>query len=59
MDAIMMSLFNSRERDIDDWMNIFKAASMEYGTFSATRVRENPSTGVIQVTWSKGGDLNL
>jgi hypothetical protein len=51
MDAIMMSLFNSREREIEDWRTIFEAASVNYCGFSATRVKENPSTGVIQVTW--------
>jgi hypothetical protein len=53
MDTIMMSLFNSRERDIEDWRKLFEAASCDYHGFSATRVKENPSTGVIQVEWVK------
>jgi hypothetical protein len=53
MDTIMMSLFNSREREVDDWKKIFEAASLNYGKFCATRVKENPSTGVIQVEWTK------
>jgi hypothetical protein len=51
MDTIMMSLFNSRERDVDDWEMIFEAASLNYGGFRATRVKENPATGIIQVEW--------
>lgn len=51
MDAIMMSLFNSRERSIEDWKRLFEAASTSYRNFKATRVKENPSTGVIQVEW--------
>jgi hypothetical protein len=51
MDTIMMSLFNSRERDVEDWEMIFEAASLNYGGFRATRVEENPATGIIQVEW--------
>ena len=51
MDTIMMSLFNSRERDVEDWEKIFEAASLNYRGFRATRVKENPSTGVIHVEW--------
>lgn len=47
----MMSLFNSRERDMEDWKRLFEAASMGYCNFIATRVKENPSTGVVQVEW--------
>jgi hypothetical protein len=51
MDAIMMSLFNSREREIEDWRTIFETASVNYCGFSATRIKDNPSTGVIQANW--------
>ncbi|KAF2710788.1 putative O-methyltransferase [Pleomassaria siparia CBS 279.74] len=57
MDANMMSLFNSRERAIEDWRAIFEAASVKFSGFSATRVKENPSTGVIQLKWTDKGHL--
>lgn len=47
----MMALFNSREREIEDWRTIFETASENYSGFSATRVKANPSTGIIQVEW--------
>ncbi|KAF2107708.1 putative O-methyltransferase [Lophiotrema nucula] len=52
MDAIMMTLFNSRERDIEDWRTIFETANSNYCGFLATRVKANPSTGIIQVEWA-------
>ncbi|KAF2464342.1 putative O-methyltransferase [Lindgomyces ingoldianus] len=52
MDAIMLSLFNSREREVDDWQNLFNQADGRFGGFRATRVKENPSTGIIVAEWT-------
>ncbi|KAF2659757.1 putative O-methyltransferase [Lophiostoma macrostomum CBS 122681] len=51
MDAIMLSLFNSRERGADDWKSLFQQANADYGFFSATRIKEGAS-GIIQVEWA-------
>lgn len=52
MDAIMMSLFNSRERELEDWKSIFSRASDRFSVCSAERVKENTSTAIIVVEWS-------
>lgn len=54
MDAIMLSLFNSREREIRDWKGIFESAEERFVNFQAERIQQNPSTGVIMVTWEGG-----
>jgi hypothetical protein len=56
MDALMMSLFNSREREVDDWKNIFERAYGDRCLFKATRVKDNPSTGVIVAEWLGDSD---
>lgn len=47
----MLSLFNSRERDEDDWRDLFSAADKGFTGFRATRVKENPSTGLMIAEW--------
>jgi hypothetical protein len=51
MDAIMLSLFNSRERDEDDWRGLFTAAHDRFAGFEARRIKQNPSTGIIIAEW--------
>jgi hypothetical protein len=51
MDAIMLSLFNSRERDEDDWKGVFTAAHGRFVGFEARRIKESPSTGIILAEW--------
>jgi hypothetical protein len=51
MDAIMLSLFNSRERESDDWKALFEGADQGFVEFLAERVKESPSTGLIVATW--------
>ncbi|KAF2734829.1 putative O-methyltransferase [Polyplosphaeria fusca] len=55
MDNIMLSLFNSREREVDDWKDLFNRAHGKQWVVSVTRVKENPSTGIIVAEWL--GDL--
>ncbi|KAK2762689.1 hypothetical protein FQN54_000863 [Arachnomyces sp. PD_36] len=52
MDAIMLSLFNSREREEEDWKELFTAADKGFGSFNAHRIKENPSTGVMVAEWA-------
>ncbi|KAF1980465.1 putative O-methyltransferase [Bimuria novae-zelandiae CBS 107.79] len=51
MDAIMMSLFNSRERGVADWESIFAQAGDGRFSVEVKKVKENPSTGVIIAEW--------
>jgi hypothetical protein len=53
MDAIMLSLFNSREREAEDWRAIFEGADQGFVEFRAERVKESPSTGIVVATWGK------
>ncbi|OKL61699.1 hypothetical protein UA08_02177 [Talaromyces atroroseus] len=51
MDAIMMSLFNSREREVDEWKELFKVADERFGPVIVNRIGENGSSGVISAQW--------
>lgn len=51
MDCIMLSLFNARERDADDWKRLFSAADQRFGGVEISKIKENPSTCVIVVQW--------
>lgn len=48
----MHSLCNSREHEVDDWKGLFDRAGERFGNFTATRVKENPASGVIVVEWT-------
>ncbi|KAF2805009.1 putative O-methyltransferase [Mytilinidion resinicola] len=52
MDAIMLSLFNSRERDEKDWRELLREANKGFVVESIERIKENPTTGVIVVRWT-------
>lgn len=52
MDAIMLSLFNSRERDADDWRDLFATADHRFNDISISKIKESPSTCVISVQWN-------
>lgn len=51
MDAIMMSLFNSREREVDEWKDLFRAVDERFGAIQVNRIGENGSSGVISAEW--------
>jgi hypothetical protein len=51
MDAIMMSLFNSREREAEEWKELFKQADERFGNVTVNRIGENGSSGVISADW--------
>ncbi|RAO72498.1 uncharacterized protein BHQ10_008510 [Talaromyces amestolkiae] len=51
MDAIMMSLFNSREREADEWKELFKQADQRFGDVIVNRIGQNGSSGVISAAW--------
>jgi hypothetical protein len=52
MDAIMLSLFNSREREVEEWEELFNTADSRFGGFTANRIGENGSSGVVSVEWT-------
>lgn len=51
MDAIMMSLFNSREREAEEWEDLFKQVDERFGNVIVNRIGKNGSTGVISTEW--------
>ncbi|QGA21491.1 hypothetical protein EYB26_009202 [Talaromyces marneffei] len=51
MDAIMMSLFNSREREADEWRDLFSQADEKFGNVMVHRIGENGSSGIISAEW--------
>ncbi|KAK7187979.1 hypothetical protein DPSP01_003136 [Paraphaeosphaeria sporulosa] len=51
MDAIMMSLFNSRERTVADWEDVFARAGKGGFDVSVKRVEGNAATGVVVAEW--------
>lgn len=53
MDAIMLSLFNSRERDEGDWKGLFEQSDGRFAGFEARRIKQNPSTGVMVAEWTE------
>jgi hypothetical protein len=55
MDAIMLSLFNSRERDEADWLELFAEADERFVECEVSRVKENAATGIIVATWAGTG----
>jgi len=52
MDAIMLSLCNSREREEQDWKTLFERADANFVNFKATRIKESPASGVFVVEWA-------
>jgi hypothetical protein len=51
MDAIMMSLFNSRERGVADWEDLFARAGKGRFDVEVRRVKANMATGVVVAEW--------
>ena len=51
MDMIMMSLFNSREREKQDWEVLFQSADPRFQNFKAWKP-EGSQLGLVEVTWS-------
>jgi hypothetical protein len=51
MDATMLSLFNSREREEADWKALFTLADKRFTSLTASRIKENPSTGIMVGTF--------
>ncbi|PQE13898.1 O-methyltransferase protein [Rutstroemia sp. NJR-2017a BBW] len=54
MDMIMFSLFNSRERDADDWDHLFRSADARFGQVKAW-VPEGSRLGIVEAVWE--GDI--
>ncbi|TGO30616.1 hypothetical protein BPAE_0004g00740 [Botrytis paeoniae] len=57
MDMIMLSLFNSRERDVDGWATLFQAADPRFGKPKAW-IPEGSNLGIIEAVW-EGGDKSV
>ncbi|TGO39875.1 hypothetical protein BHYA_0046g00290 [Botrytis hyacinthi] len=53
VDMIMLSLFNSRERDADDWVTLFQAADPRFGKPKAW-IPERSNLGIIEAVWEGG-----
>lgn len=51
MDLTMLALFNSRERDEDDWRKLFHLADPRFKFESAKRAKVGDFTGIIVATW--------
>ncbi|KAH8696410.1 putative O-methyltransferase [Talaromyces proteolyticus] len=51
MDAIMLSLFNSREREASEWKELFTAADPRFKSFTVNRIKGG-SAGVVYVEWT-------
>jgi hypothetical protein len=47
----MMSLFNSREREVDEWKDLFRSADERFSAVTVSRIGENGSSGVISAKW--------
>ena len=47
-DMLMMSLFNSRERDRDDWVQVFREADERF-VFEKAHVPQGSVMGIIEV----------
>lgn len=52
MDAIMLSLFNSREREEGNWLKLFADADKRFVEVKVERVKANKATGIIVATWT-------
>ncbi|KAH6679301.1 putative O-methyltransferase [Halenospora varia] len=52
MDLIMLTLFNARERDGDDWKGLVEQADEKFRFESATRQAVDSPSGVMVVTWT-------
>ncbi|KAI9727461.1 MAG: hypothetical protein M1828_006403 [Chrysothrix sp. TS-e1954] len=52
MDMIMMSVFNSRERETGDWEQLFKSADSRFGDVKCW-MPENSQLGLIEATWKE------
>jgi hypothetical protein len=51
MDAIMLSLFNSREREESDWSALFTTADPRFTILEVKKANENASSGVLVARW--------
>jgi hypothetical protein len=52
MDMIMFSLFNSHEREADDWSALFKAADARFGDVKVW-VPEGSKLGIVESVWQE------
>ena len=51
MDLLMLSLYNSRERDSDDWRSLFHQADSRFRFVDAVAVQGSTS-GIIEAIWN-------
>ena len=49
---LMLTLQNARERELDDWEELFHQADPRYKWIGA-KVKEGDSSAVIEVTWEE------
>jgi len=47
---LMLALSNARERDVDDWMNLFKQADSRF-VFLGIKTLEDSSIAIIEAVW--------
>lgn len=50
-DMLMLALSNARERDMDDWMNLFKQADSRF-VFLGIKTLENSLVAIIEAVWN-------
>ena len=50
MDMLMLTLFNSREREKDDWLKLFEKADKRF-VFSQAGTPKGSALGIIEVQW--------
>jgi hypothetical protein len=51
MDLLMLALFNSRERDGDDWKELVEKADPRFRLESAKQQAPDSPSGIIVVNW--------
>lgn len=56
-DMIMLTLFNSRERDEADWKTLFHLADPRFKLVSAKPVEDGETTTVIVASWDTEDDV--
>lgn len=50
MDMIVMTLFNARERELQDWQALFKEADERFTAIKAWKP-EGSTMAIIEATW--------
>jgi hypothetical protein len=56
MDLLMLTLFNSRERDVDDWKELVEKADPRFKLESAKQQAPESPSGIMIVSWEADMD---